>query len=275
MKGNGFHACLNLTRRSCLCLLTFSLFLFTFAFGFAQVPQANVGVIRLKVKVKSGELTRDLPRKRFFLIKGSLDDNKALIEKIKQTEVMSRECYYRSKGASESLINWLKENDCESAYCREVEERYVMGNDAVPEFKAAYDVGLRSFKSPEVARRWIAVNLSPDIRAGFYSEKQKVIGELIKQAEASTRTNVLSVMTDRVGSAYVTNIEPGMYTISNLVGSEAGTNSIVWICEKQVKPVGLTAAIYPVILSSEGDPKTKCEIVKRPLPVCIKTATKQ
>jgi hypothetical protein len=274
MKGNGFRFRRRFKSWFSFCVLTFAFLLFTLSLGFTQIPQANFGVIRINVKAKSGKEIKDLPRKRFFLIKGSLDDNKALIEKIKQTEVMSRECYYRSKGASEPLINWLKENKCDSVYCHDIDEKYLVGPDTVPEFKTAYDAGLRSFKSSEIARRWITVNLSPDIRVGFYDEKQRVIGELIKQAEASTKTNVLSVMTDRVGSAYLTNIEPGMYTISNLVGVEAGTNSIVWICEKAIKPVGPTDTIPLVPLSSEGT-RTKCEIVKRPLPVCTKTALGQ
>src|SRR5947208_1045349 len=185
-----------------------------------QTPQANRGVIRLKVQFKSGDVTKELARKRFFLIKGSLDDNKSLIEKLKQTEVTSRECYYRSKGASEALIKWLKESDCESVYCREIEEKYVAGNEAVPEFRAAYDEGLRDFKSPELARRWLTVNLSDDIRSGFYNQQQRTIDALVAEAESSTKTRVLSVMTDRKGTAYLTNIEPGMYIVSNLVGSE-------------------------------------------------------
>src|SRR5256714_13984077 len=124
-----------------------------------QTPQANSSAIRLKVKFKSGDVTKELARKRFILIKGSLDENKSLIEKIKQTEVMSRECYYRSKGASEALIKWLKEGDCESVYCREIEEKYVIGIEAVAGFKAAYDEGLRDFKSPPLVRRWLTVNL--------------------------------------------------------------------------------------------------------------------
>src|SRR5713101_1758573 len=162
-----------------------SFLLFTFYFSFVahtQTPQATRGVIRLKVKYKSGDVTKELPRKRFFLIKGSLDDNKALIEKIKQTEVMSRECYYRSKGASENLIHWLKDNDCESVYCREIDGRYLSGSEAVPEFKAAYDEGLRTLKSPELARRWLTVNLPAKIRDGYYNTKQEAIGNLIKQA---------------------------------------------------------------------------------------------
>ena len=195
-----------------------------------QTPQAARGVIRLKVKFKSGDVTKELARQRFFLIKGSLEENKSLIEKIKQTEVTSRECYYRSKGASEALIKWLKGNDCDSVYCREIEEKDVAGNEAVPEFKTAYDKGLRDFKSPELARRWLTVNLSDDIRSGFYNQQQRVIEALIAQAESSSKTRVLSVMTDRKGTAYLTDIEPGTYVVSNLVGSET---------EKHAHPLGV------------------------------------
>ena len=104
----------------------FSFFLFTFSFAFiahTQTPPAPRGVIRLKVRYKTGDVPKDLSRKRFFLIKGSLEENKGLIEKMKQTDLLSRECYYRSLGASETLIKWLKDNDCESVYCREIEEK--------------------------------------------------------------------------------------------------------------------------------------------------------
>lgn len=258
---------------ACLFTLAFLLFSFSFRFAGNTQTQSPRGVIRLKVKIKTGETNKDLPRKRFFLIKGSMEDNQALISKIKQAEVTSRECYYRSKGASEALIKWLKENDCESVYCREIEEKYLAGNETIPEFKTAYEVGLRSFRSPEIARRWLTVNLPEDLRAGFYNQKQKVITELIKQAEASTRTSVMSVMTDRIGGAYLTDIEPGTYTISNLVSSETGTQSILWICEKEVKPTNLTTAMRQMILSNEKDPRNKCEIIERPLPACANTAT--
>src|SRR5437588_10831557 len=82
-----------------------------------QTPQTARGVIRLKVRYKSATGMKDLPRKRFFLIKDSLDQNRSLIQQIKQTSVASRECYYRAHGASELLIKWLDENDCESVYC--------------------------------------------------------------------------------------------------------------------------------------------------------------
>ena len=249
-------------------ILGFSFLLFPFYFFLAaQTPPATRGVIRLKVKFKS----RELPRKRFFLIKGTLEENKSLIERIKQTDPMSRECYYRSRGASEALIKWLNDNECDSVYCREIEEKYLSGSDAVPEFQAAYNQGLREFKTPELARRWLTVNLPADIRDGFYRQKREVVDALVKQSEDATRTKVMSVMTDRKGTAYLTDIEPGTYTVSNLVGSEAGKTSILWACEKDVKAGNLAVAMRPLILSNEKDPKVKCEIVERPLPVCEKT----
>src|SRR6266849_2033157 len=175
--------------------LLFSFFLFPFYFSFiahTQTPTPR-GVIRLKVRYKTGDVPKDLPRKRFFLIKGSLEANNDLIEKMKQTDLLSRECYYRKLGASETLIKWLKDNDCESVYCREIEDKYVTGSDAVPEFQAAYNQGLRDFKTPELARKWLTVNLSPEVRAGFYSRKQEVINALVAQAESASKTRVMSV----------------------------------------------------------------------------------
>jgi hypothetical protein len=236
-----------------------------------QTPQTVSGVIRLKVRYKSGDLTKELPRRRFFLIKGSLQDNGPLIDAIRKTETISRDCYYREQGASGQLIKWLKENDCESVYCRQVDDTYIKGSEAVPEFKIAYDQALQELKTPEVARRWLTNYLPEEMRDGFYHRKQKAIGDLIKQAEAANGKPVMSIMTDRKGTAYLTGIEPGTYTISNLVGSETEKASLLWICEREVKATDLSIAMKrPFILSNETDPKVKCEIVERPLPTCGK-----
>lgn len=238
-------------------------------FSHAQTPQVARGVIRLKVKYRSADGTRDLPRKRFFLIKGSLEENKSLIQKAKQTEVMSRDCYYRAKGASGPLMKWLKDNDCESPYCREVEDKYLSGTDAVPEFHAAFEQANREVKDRELARRWLANYLSPELRFGFYEQKQKALQALIAEAEAATKTPVMSIMTDRKGTAYLTNIDPGTYTISNLIGTETEKTSILWICEREAKASDLgTAMKRPFMLSNEKDPKVNCWIIERPLPVC-------
>lgn len=227
------------------------------------------GVIRLKVRYKTGEVTKELPRKRFFLIKGSLDDNKSLAEIIKQTTVESRECYYRSKGATEQLIKWLDDNDCESIYCRAIEERYVSGADAVPEFKNAYDQALQELKTPDLARRWLTNYLPAEIRDGYYQARQRAIESLIAQAEKLSGKPVMSIITDRKGTAYLTDIEPGTYTISNLIPSETEKSNILWLCEREVKAADLAIAMRrPFILSNEKDPKVKCEVIERPLLVC-------
>ena len=55
--------------------------------------------------------------------------------------------------------------------------------------------------------------------------------------------------------------------LSCLTGSRAN----VFACEKEVKVVDLAVAMKrPFALSNEKDPKVKCEIVERPLPVCEK-----
>lgn len=234
-----------------------------------QTPQTGRAVIKLKARFKSDAGTRDLQRKRFFLIKGTMAENRALIDKIKLTSVTSRDCYYRSHGASEQLITWLTDNDCESVFCREIEERYLSGKEKVPEFEKAYDDSLKEFKSPELARRWLTVNLPTGPREGFYDEKRDAINRLVNEAEATTHAKVMSVMTDSKGTAYLTDLDPGTYTISNLVGSETNGRSVLWICEKEIKAGDLyTAMKRPFTLSNEKDPKVKCEFIERPLPAC-------
>ena len=159
----------------------------------------------------------------------------------------------------------------ESVFCREIEEKYVSGSEAVPEFKAAYDQGLKDFKAPELARRWLTVNLPAELREGFYNQRRDAINALISQAESTTHAKVMSVMTDRKGTAYLTDIDPGTYTISNLLGSDINGHSVLWICEKEIKAIDLyTAMRRPFTLSNEKDPKVKCEVIERPLPTCTR-----
>src|SRR4029079_9126249 len=90
----------------------------------SQQPVAQqTGVLRLRVRVKADESAplRGLARKRFFLIPGTLEQNRALITAIEHQPLTTRDCYYQQHKASEELINWLKEGDCESVYCRSIE----------------------------------------------------------------------------------------------------------------------------------------------------------
>src|SRR4030095_13147314 len=141
----------------------------------AQTPNSpgDAGtVLRLRVRVKLGESTKGLSRKRFFLIKGSLEQNKSVVAAIEQRQVISRDCFYRLAGASEALISWLKENDCESVYCREIETNDIEGAAAVPEFVNALAVGEKEFGSGDLGRKWLTVNLPENLRSGFYQLRQ-------------------------------------------------------------------------------------------------------
>lgn len=242
-----------------------------------SVVEGARGVIRLRVRVGQGNKARGVQRKRFFLVKGTLADNKNLIDSIQHQQVVSRDCYYRSQGASEALMAWLRENDCESVYCREVDAKNVEAADAVPEFQRAVAAGEKEFGNRELARKWITVNIPNQLRSGFYKLQQQNIKAFLTQAESSTRNPVFSVMTDRNGTAYFTDIATGPYVISSIIPVEVGGTSSIWNCEVTVKP-GDLATEKPFLISNPAnkDPRDvkniKCMSVEKPLPACESTA---
>src|SRR5215212_8709062 len=114
----------------------------------AQEPAARqAGVLRLRVRVKADDTAplRGLARKRFFLVPGTLEQNRALMTAIEQQPLTTRDCYYKQHGASAELINWLKEGDCESVYCRSIEREFVTGPKAVPEFASVFAANHNEF----------------------------------------------------------------------------------------------------------------------------------
>ncbi|MGA9997833.1 MAG: prealbumin-like fold domain-containing protein [Pyrinomonadaceae bacterium] len=235
----------------------------------AQQDAPARGVLRLRVRPKIGGEVKGLARKRFFLIKGSLEENRALIEKINQTPFTSRDCYYKQIGASDDLIKWLAESDCESVYCREVEPKFIEGAEAVREFHDAAQKGEKEYGSRELARRWLTTNLAEAVRDGYYKQQQAVISVLVKEAEATTKQSVLSVMTDRNGTAYFTDLEPGTYVITNLIPAEIKTSRTLWNCEVKVK-AGDLATEKPFLISNQKEKNVKCVAVEQPLPACEK-----
>ena len=230
----------------------------------AQEPPAQTGVLRLRVRVKADDAAplRGLPRKRFFLIPGTLEQNRALIDAIAGQSLTSRDCYYQKLGASAALLDWLKSGDCESVYCRGVEKDFVTGPKAVPEFASAYAVSQKEYGNEETALRWLTTNVPPDMRDGFYRDRQRVLQALLKQAPSA-----LSVMTDRNGTAYFTDLGPGTYVLTNLIPTELGQNLVTWNCEVQVK-AGDLATEKPYLVSNRKDRNVKCVGVEKPMPTC-------
>jgi hypothetical protein len=269
--------------RSFAALFFFALFVFNLLFikidcraqealAASQPPQSSSarGVIRLRVRPKIDGAEKGLSRKRFFLIRGTLQDHQSLIESIGKTLTPSRDCYYQSIRASEALRYWLKLNNCDSVYCREVEQKYVEGSEAIPEFREAYEKGLKEFGSRELARKWITNNLREEIRDGYYNLKQATLSRVIKEAEAVSKAKVMSVMTDRKGTAYFTEVEPATYIITNIVPGETGMSQILWMCEYVMTPEKLGTEQI-VKLSNQEDKKLKCRVVEQPPGPCDKT----
>ena len=225
------------------------------------LPQAPTGVLRIRVRVKAEDAAplRGLARKRFFLIPGTLEQNRSLMDAIERQPLLTRDCYYRKLNASPALIEWLKTGDCESVYCREVEQEFIK---TVPEFAAAFAASQKEFGGDETARKWVTTNLDPNLRDGFYRDRQTVIATLLKQAPGA-----LSVMTDRNGTAYFTDLAPGTYVLSNLVPTELGQTVVSWNCEVQVKQ-GDLATEKPYLVSNRKDRLVKCVGVEKPIPAC-------
>ena len=231
----------------------------------AQEPVAKqTGVLRLRVRVKADDSSplRGLARKRFFLLPGTLEQNRTLIAAIEQQALTTRDCYYKQHGASAALIAWLKDGDCESVYCRSVEKDFVNGPKAVPEFASAFAASQKEYGNDETALRWLTTNVPAEMRDGFYRDRQRVIETLLKQGNA-----VQSVMTDRNGTAYFTDLGPGTYVLSNLIPTELGQTLVTWNCEVQVK-AGDLATEKPYLVSNRKEKNVKCVGIEKPMPVC-------
>jgi hypothetical protein len=237
--------------------------------GTSQTQTQPTGVLRIKVRVKIGESTKGLARKRFYLLKGALDQNKVVIDAAEQNPYVSRDCFYSKLGASQQLIDWLKAGDCESVYCREVEEEFVNGPKAVPEFVTAYAAGEKEFGQSNIGRKWLTNNLPPPLRDGFYRDHRNALETLLKQAEMASGARPLSTMTDRNGTAYFTDLEPGTYVLTSLLPVEIGASLDIWNCELQIKPADI-ATETPYQVSNKKDRLVKCVAVEKPIPVCQK-----
>jgi hypothetical protein len=237
------------------------------AAGFAQTPLPALNervIIRLEVRPFAGSPKLGLARKRFYLIKGTRQQHQALIEGFAKRPLLTRECYYRSVGASEELISWLKDNDCESVYCREIENKYVEGPSSIREFRLAYAKGVDELGSGKLAQLWLPVNLPDNVRSGFYTRRQEELKMLLENAGSASGASVLSVMTDRSGYAYFTDVEPGNYVLSNVTRTEISNTAQLWNCDVQVQKdeVGTIKVVFVRRLNK------KCAVDEKEIPAC-------
>lgn len=223
------------------------------------------GSIKVNAKsVKIGPKPEQLYRKRFYLLRGGFEANKALLEKLRALEPVSRDCFYCRSGASQGFVDWLRAENCESPYCREITAEDLK---KVPEFQAAYKKGLTQFpRRPEIAQKWVTTNLPAGLRDGFYRQKKTMLASLLGGAAP-----MQSVMTDKVNASGLfidIPLDPGakngeMFFVSNLLPIEMDGKGYIWACQVEVK-AGTPGTI---VLQTQSIPK-KCELIVKPLPVC-------
>jgi hypothetical protein len=228
-------------------------------------PQA-IGILRVRVRPKIDGKEKGLGRKRFYLIEGGLDANEDLVEKINAQTALTPDCYYRNAGATEGFIKWLKLGDCESVYCREIEDKFITGAEKVREFELAYERSVKDYKTAELGKRWLTTNLPAEIRDGFYRRKQSAIKTLIGEAERVANMPVISVMTDAKGTAYFTDLAPGTYLVTNLVPIEIGGSFYLWTYEVKVKAGDSIKKTLQI--PNLKDKNIKGSVIEKPLPAC-------
>src|SRR5687768_9956158 len=99
------------------------------------MPAQNFGLLEVAGRVKFAGKVEKVSRKRFYLFRGGLDSNKALVDRLRTAEYVSKDCYYCRAKASPEFVAWLKAQDCESPYCRAISDEDAK---TVPEFRIAY-----------------------------------------------------------------------------------------------------------------------------------------
>jgi hypothetical protein len=196
----------------------------------APVPAGEKVGIQL---VALGPDGKPLQRKRFFLL------GRSAAPAFADAPAAPRRADYL-KGASPQLVEWLGRHDCDSLYCPEYEAEYAAAAKTVPEFRRAYEEGVRKYRSESLALRWITVNFPlKDARTAYYKRKRAWLENTALKLGGA----VASVMTDEKGKAYFTGLKPGTYYVSNLAPLEPG--GLVWDCAVTTAPQ-LSRLLYSV-----------------------------
>ena len=216
----------------------------------------------LKIDGKSGAVSR----KRFYLFRGGLKDNQALIARLRTAEIKSRDCFYTQMKASPQYICWLQAENCESPFCRTVAAADI---SRVPEFQAAFNAGLTKFRGLKtVANDWILTNMPDTLTSGFFRERRTLTTSLLGNLKP-----IQSTMTDSVTIKAIfidipvappTGKKTETFLVSNIQPLEFGTKSYVWVCEVEI---GAEKKLSFPVPDPTKPPKT-CEVIIRDLQVC-------
>ena len=58
----------------------------------------------------------------------------------------------------------------------------------MPEFANAFAASQKEYRNDETALRWLTTNVPPDMRDGFYRDRQRVLQSLLKQAPSARQS---------------------------------------------------------------------------------------
>jgi hypothetical protein len=242
--------------------------IFTAVLAGIPVVAQTVGTLEINGRVRIEGKQERLERKRFFLFPGGLADNKPLIDRLLTSAYVSRDCFYCRLNASSEFRAWLKAEDCESPFCREI-----TAEDAtkVPEFRAALAKGRQQFsRKPAIAQDWLTTNLDASLRDGYYLQRKTAVEKVLGGVKP-----LLTSMTDSVSVKAIfidipIKLPAGKKTqtflISNLVPFEVGTKSYLWACEVEIGTE--KKAVRSLTVPEPGKSVDKCEVLVRDLPSC-------
>lgn len=236
--------------------------------SYSQADTAT-GSIEVTGRPKIGTKQEMIVRKRFYLLRGGLEANKTLIERLKASDVLSRDCFYCQMQVSPEYLAWLKAENCESAYCREIKTEDIT---KIPEFKAAYQKGLTQYgNKPSIAKKWLTTNLETKLRDGFYEQRKSLIAMLLGgirpiQSAITDSVNLKAVFIDVALKGETGGKATETLLISNLVPIEIGEKSYIWACEVEVGSE--ERATLKLQIPEKDKPVKKCEVIIKQLPIC-------
>ncbi len=239
------------------------------AISSALAQDAPTGSLEVTGRIKIGKDTEKVTRKRFYLFRGGLAENKPLVDRLKSAKIVSRDCFYCNIKASREYIEWLKGGNCESPFCRSITAADIA---KVPEFQAAYQKGVKQFKNKtDVATNWVTTNLSPELRDGFYKDRKAIVNGFLGDIKPVQSSMTDSVTVKAIFIDIAVNPKPGKSTetflVSNLLPIEIGTKSYVWACEVEIG-TNKIAKLTPAEAPETSKLVKKCEVIVRDLPVC-------
>ena len=212
-------------------------------------PSPRPAIIKLRVEYEANSIKQPIGLKRFFLLRDDYEKLPATLTA--SIGAPSRSAYYTGVGASQELLAWFAANNCDYVYCREMKQTDLQ----VPEFRQAYERGLRKWRDPEIALRWLTVNLPEPIRVGYYRQRTPTVETLAARSRV-----VAEVVTSEKGIALMTNIPPGEYYVSSILPIETGGACVLWH-HKVTIPPGKTGKDTTLNLDNSNAKPRDCRIV--------------